>query len=271
MILNAAKFLNMKDFKITSDWIDRYNDDELEEPERIFFLQQMADNPILRTEVHIDSRLNSFFNDEDLMDLMKKIRAVTAKPGHTATLIPSMLIAATVMCLLIFGAVVYFIEKKPVLFSGFIQHQTVSPETKHDRNSKSGDNLVEQRPETDKPVVNSNGISQSWLLSENYKPMAEFELLVGSVTRSTQIKLMTPASKIKIRAGIPVRFSWISQNNQCNVTLVIVNNLGNVIFESQLLHYNEYTLQTKGMPGGLYYWKIVQDDELVIMGKLTLN
>jgi hypothetical protein len=29
-------------------------------------------------------------------------------------------------------------------------------------------------------------------------------------------------------------------------------------------------VQTKGLPPGLYYWKIMLNDELVMMGKLTL-
>ena len=117
--------------------------------------------------------------------------------------------------------------------------------------------------------------SELWcnpLLAENYKPMIQFELLVGSVTRSNQFRLIAPATNLQIDAGNPVRFEWGHQNKAHPVTIALMNNRGALVFETLLLQEDTYIyiLKTKTLHKGLYYWKIMIDDEMVIMGKLTL-
>ena len=77
----------MKDFKITSDWIDRYNDDELDESEKSFFQQRMLHDPLLRTEVYIDACVNRLFKDEDVLELMRKVQSITKKANKSLSLI----------------------------------------------------------------------------------------------------------------------------------------------------------------------------------------
>ena len=260
----------MKDFEITSDWTDRYNDDELDELEKSFFQQQMLNNPMLRAEVYIDARLNRLFSDEDVLELMQKVQSVTKKHNQNSGMMSYLLIAATVISLIVLGAILFLVEKRPVSLPAYARQQNIPPVKKQTHDIFSGNNLKSTQPSKENTSVNPREISGTALLAEKYKPLAEFELLVGSVTRSTQIRLITPAAKIQIQTGIPVRFSWISQNNQHPVSIVIMNNLGNLIFEVPSLLASEYVLQTNMLSQGLYYWKIMDEDELVIMGKLTL-
>ena len=263
-------FYFMKDFEITCDWIDRYNDDELDEFEKSFFQQQMLHNPMLRAEVYIDARLNRLFSDEDVLELMQKVQSVTKKNNQNSGLMSYMAIAASVISLLVLGAILFLVDKKPVNLPAYVRQQITLPVKKQTQDIFSHNNVKSKQPPKENTSVNPREISGTSLLADKYKPLAAFELLVGSVTRSTQIRLITPAAKIQIQAGIPVRFSWNSQTNQHPVSIVIINNLGTLIFEAPSLHANEYLLQTNMLLQGLYYWKIMDEDELVMMGKLTL-
>jgi hypothetical protein len=268
MILNAINSLIMKELKITSDWIDRYNEDELDAPERDFFQQRMLQNPLLRTEVRLDAQLNRFLRDKDILDLMKKVQSVTRKANRSSGLMNYLLIAASVLFMIMAGSIYYLVEIKPVSHQTGVRQQVAhSPKKQVPGHADKGKQDV-------KPVTEVNPmpreISGSNLLAENFKPMAEFERLVGSVTRSGQIRLATPAARTKIEAGIPVRFSWISGNTRQPVTIVLMNNRGKLVFESPSLYAASMVIETKGLPKGLYYWKIMYIDELVMIGKITL-
>ena len=231
----------------------------------------MLHDPLLRTEVYIDECVNRLFKDEDVLELMRKVQSITKKANKRSGLMNYLLIAASIISLIVVGAILHLVEKKPVALPTFARQQITLPEKKQVQNNFSGNSLKDKQPTKEIIPLTPREMSGKSLIAENYKPMAEFELLVGSVTRSTQIRLITPAAKIKIQAGIPVRFRWISQNDQHPVTIVLMNNLGNLIFETPSLHAHEYILKTNMLSKGLYYWKIINDDELVIMGKLTIN
>ena len=262
----------MKAMVITSDWIDRYHDGELGEPEKSYFLKQLDKNQLLRAEVNIDARLNSLFSDGDILELMDKVEEVARKRKEGTRLRSPLMIAATIVCLFILGTLFYFIEQKPVSM-----HTFKHPQITRSLHKVGKDQVVVEKSkdrttpvQAVKPAVPHEQM-QMPLLAENYRPMAEFELLVGSVTRSTGLKLIAPAALTVVAAGTPVRFKWISLASQPAVILMLMNNHGRLVCEIQTLHNDEYTLQTRGMPPGLYYWKIMYEDELVTMGKLTLK
>ena len=71
----------MMEKDITCDWIDRYNEGELDEIERAYMQQLMRVNPWLQSEVLIDASLNRFLEEEDVLDLMNKVRVVTRQKG----------------------------------------------------------------------------------------------------------------------------------------------------------------------------------------------
>jgi len=258
----------MTEFKITSDWIDRYNEDELDAQERDFFQQRMLQNPLLRTEVRLDAQLNRFLRDKDILELMKKVQSVTRKANRGNGLMNYLLIAASVLLMIMAGSIYYLVEIKPVSHQTSVRQQMAhSPKKQANGHAEKGNQEV--KPVTEVSPV-PREISESTLLAENFKPMAEFERMVGSVTRSDQIRLVTPAARTRIQAGIPVRFTWISGNTRQPVSIVLMNNHGKLVFESPSLYAGSAVIETKGLPQGLYYWKIMFNDELVMIGKMTL-
>ena len=261
----------MKEMTITNDWIDRYNDNELNELEKSYFQQQMASNPLLRKEVYIDAQLNSFLRDEDLLELMQKVQAVAGKHNRAGRQMRYLAIAASVVCLIVLGGILYRVEKKTLSLPATEHEPTRLSLKKPQQNNVSGEGLKEKGPTMQLNPAPPVGILRSPQLAENYKPMAEFELMIGSVTRSTQVRLVEPIANISIKAGAPLLFRWIAQNNQSGVTIFLLSNHGEVVFETPVIREREYTFQTKGLPYGLYYWKIMCHEELVMMGKFTLD
>jgi hypothetical protein len=294
----------MNDMEITPEWIDRYNENELNEDERAFFRKKMDNNPLLRTEVFIDACLNNFYEDKDTLDLMKKIEYVSQKHDRGNSAFPYLMIAASLLCIIAMGAVVYLIQIAPADVA-ITSHrrstqfpQAPSPLDLADSSGKqylfkqqkslisSGGEV--QSPESTvcrlfpggalkvpapfshiTPVI-PHELSYEKYLASAYTPMADFESLVGSVTRSALLKLIAPAPELKIPAGSPVVFEWISQIRKLPISILVFNNRGNLVFETPTLITDSYVLSTIDWPGGIYYWKIIIDEEMILIGRFML-
>jgi len=113
MILNITNTLNMKDIEITSEWIDRYNENDLNEDEKVLFRKRMENNPLLRTEVHIDACLNELYQDDGTLDLIKKIKNINKKTDRDEGLLWYMLIAASFLYLIAFGTMMSLVRIDP--------------------------------------------------------------------------------------------------------------------------------------------------------------
>ena len=256
----------MKDYILTNNWIDRYNDGELDDDENEYFKRQMALNPLLREEVQIDKQLNFFLMDQEMLELMEKVRAVTSSRIPQFRLMNTLAFAASVIILLSVGVIFYLSGNKFNTKSKPGKQQASLP-AQH----PSGDKGLQAL----KPVPQTNLVfpekqTGAVLLADNFKPMDELELLVGSVTRSAQLKLIVPGSNQSVKAGSRVLFRWIEQSSWPEVAIVIMNNHGTPVLETPALRGGTFEVHTKGFPPGLYYWKILQNDELVLMGKLAL-
>ena len=256
--------------EITSDWIDRYNENELDESEKAVFQKRMSVNPLLRSEVDIDARLNHFLQDDELIDLMTKIRSASQSSAHRSWRFDSILIAASLLCIVMMGGIFYLLVTKMVNVDLYTQ-RTAPP-----KNEYVGDPLQLNSPlqfdqnwyHDSVPFMISD---HHGMLAQNFEPLAEFELLIGSATRSNQFKLISPGMNISVSAGSEVKFAWQNSGSNRQVEVVIMNNHAIPVSGIILKHGNTYTLKTDGLSEGLYYWKVMMDDELVLMGKITIH
>jgi len=96
--------------EITSDWIDRYNDAELNEAEKAIFQKRMQSNPLLRTEVYIDACLNHLLVDEEVLDLMGKIKSASRRNVGGIRQMNLLLVAASVLCFVMIGGLFYLVR-----------------------------------------------------------------------------------------------------------------------------------------------------------------
>ncbi|MEI6683211.1 MAG: hypothetical protein WCO44_11315 [Bacteroidota bacterium] len=259
----------MKDYVMTSDWIDRYNESDLTVVQKKHFQKKMHDDPLLREEVLLDAKINQLLGDEDVLELMDRVRRVSARARQRSRLMKRLLMAASVVCLMATGAIVYFLEKGPGPPVANMMQQARAPVNQAYQKSIPGSMAGEKGRVQDLSETIPAG--RMPLLASNYRPLAEFELLAGSVTRSTQLKLVEPAMNLTVGIGVPVRFKWIASGDHSLFTVILMNNRGKVVSESPSVGGDQFLLKTLGLPGGLYYWKIVQDDEWVMIGKLTLR
>ncbi len=269
MIRNIANTLNMKDLEITNEWIDRYNENDLTEDEKVLFRKRMEKNPLLRTEVHIDACLNKLYQDDGTLDLMKKIKNINKKTDRDEGLW-SMLIAASFLYLIAFGTMVSLVRIDPGnlalnlnlrsvenrlvpnakifpidIFEGLNQVKSITPDARRENSRKQQ-------------------------LALNYKPLDDFELLVGCVTRSAHLSLIAPSSILTRPSGSSVEFKWVCQGMKTPVNITFFNNRGKLVFEANEKEGESYTLVTQDWPGGVYYWKIIMEEEMIFMGKLIL-
>jgi len=270
MIPNVNNSYIMMETEITSDWIDRYNDNELDETEKAIFQKRMVANPLLCSEVCIDARLNHFLQDNEVMDLMTKIRSVSQRNADGSRRLDSLLIAASLLCLVMIGGIFYLLRTNMVKVDLYGQQHS---EQQKQKNAEYPVKL-NYPPQFDHnyyhdslPIIKA---IHPGMIAKNFEPLAEFELLIGSVTRSYQFKLISPDMNISISAGTAVLFAWRQSGNMMPVCIVVINNHGIPVSEITIKHGNTYTLKTKGFREGLYYWKIVMDDGMVLMGKYTI-
>jgi hypothetical protein len=254
--------------KITCDWIDRFNDGDLDEKEMELFRKHLSENPLLRSEVNIDAKLNRFLHDEGVLDLMGKVRSVyKSREGNHRKLYP-LLVAASFLFLAAVGGWFVLVLRTPANLAVTVPAREIAPKITDEPIQVSAHRPGIRRmiENTSLPVYQSSPI----LLACAYEPLMELELLVGTVTRSRLLVLNSPEPLVNVTSGARVLFSWESCNELPPVCVVIVNNRGSIVKEEQVQCASGFVLKTDEYKPGLYYWKIIVEGDLLFTGKLTI-
>ena len=256
--------------EITNEWIDRYNEGALNEQEKDHFLKRLHASPILRTEVHIDACLSELYRDKETLDLMKKIHAVSQRTKNSGGTLRMLFLAASLLFLIVFGAIIYLVQLDPA------DCVVVRNKQKTDKGTGKGQSVIpadfKDMPVGAKQVFTAivHEMPRSRQLALNYKPLADFELLVGSVTRCAHLKLIAPPNNFIIPSGKSILFQWSYQKGQVPVSIRVYDNTGSFVFGTPALVTSSYSMATKDWPGGVYYWKMIMDEDMIFMGKITL-
>jgi len=260
----------MSEYRITREWIDRYTGGELNAEERDFFRQRMSDDPLLRTEVSLDAQLEQFLEDRDLIGLMQKLQSVTRRASQERRPVIFLLVAASVICLVVMGTVAYFLKKQPVPVNAYNPPAVFRPAENRSGKIFYPDKAGQVRASGNTERETAGKVAGKQMIASSYRPMKELEMLVGSVTRTGLVRLVAPAARLSVKAGAQVRFSWVSEGTSLPVTILLLNNAGRQVRGTAPSGAACAVLRTKGLPGGVYYWKLMHGDEMVILGKLTI-
>lgn len=249
----------MKETEITSDWIDRYNDGELSESERIIFEDRMKTSPLLRSEVHVDAALNRLLNDSELLDVLHKINVARGKKRNKGSELSRLVAAACIICLAIFGGT--FLLNRDAGQPGIFAERSISPAP-----------VCNIQRDTCMDTTGTINIAarRSIALATNYIPLPEFEPIVGYATRTTLLRVTSPQPKATIPSGGALVFNWESMRTPLVVELEILDNRGVKVFAVHIADGSSYSFATSGLPDGLYYWKILANDDLAMMGKFLI-
>ncbi len=260
----------MNKMEITSEWIDRFNEGELNEQEKDHFRKRLQKSPILRTEVHLDACLSELYRDKETLDLMKKIQAASKKTENSGGTLRMLLLAASLLLLMVFGAIIYLVQLDPADCQVVINKHNTDKVTGQGQSVINADiKDVTAGSKQIFPTTRSE-MAHPGQLALHYKPLADYELLIGSVTRSAHLKLIAPPNNLVIPSGKDIQFEWMYQKRPVPVSIMVYNNTGRFVFGTPALLTSSYSMTTKDWPGGVYYWKMIMDEDMIFIGKITL-
>jgi len=229
----------MKETENLSEWIERFQSNELDQQEQTRFLLLLENSPTLRMEVLLEKELNTILADENLRELSRKFNQVKNKTDDRRNKWLPVLIASSIIFLLTVGILTL------VTKTGLVNH--------------SKDQAVTGK---------SSGTTRNNYLSDNFITIPEFEILIGSTTRGPSFKLLLPQTRIIISRGTDLEFKWTNVEAQNIVKIELFNNKGKRIFESLPFPGNEFALSTVSFDPGVYYWKIIINEDLVSIGRI---
>ena len=108
--------------------------------------------------------------------------------------------------------------------------------------------------------------SKSNLLAESYKEYVLFENQLELNLRSTNIK---SSKYIEISYGDSKKLQWKSKSNS-TFSIAIYNNKGTLVLREIGLK-NSYVFNTNSVLPGVFYWKLLNNEEVVFLGKMSIK
>lgn len=102
-------------------------------------------------------------------------------------------------------------------------------------------------------------------IAADFRPDDELEGLIGSETRGEAFDVKSPGERSR---GEAVTFAW-ETTEQGPWTIALLNNRGNVIRKAAV-GSTPFVLRGPFKPG-LYYWKVIRNDELSYVGKFRVE
>ncbi len=258
----------MIDPEIINEWIDRYNSGDLKEPELSRFRQLLDTDPELRVRVDIDRAVNKMLQNDDLFEFLEKVREVRNRPEPNRNPRFYILIAASLMMLISLGTIFMIFDK-----TGFVARSIgeVVDRQPSVRPLRLSFYLLRESKGHKKitPVLRREMMRNS-MLAAAYRPLAEYELLVGAVCRSENFKLESPLARVGVPRSSVICFRWTGTTVWVPVTLEVLNNKGIAVVAQFPIQGNLYLFDTSCLGRGIFYWRIMSDDGLILMGSLTL-
>jgi len=250
------------------EWISRYTDGELNEVELKQFLAILASDPEVRSEAVLDRELTDFLRDRDLLSFLEVIDQARYRKRFGFGL-NCLLLAAVMTILVALSGVWIYIHPvwKSRLFSP--EREVVSTGI-HRRGSSANELPFVRRSPGFFPIGISGGEQDQGLLAANFQPLTYLEGWVGVVTRSGRFSLLSPQSNLAIHPGDTVKFSWRNQGIT-SVTFYVINNRGELVVSREGIRGISLTLLTTSWEEGLYYWKFLDQDNLLHVGKIFIR
>ncbi|MBL7139221.1 MAG: hypothetical protein ISS17_10660 [Bacteroidales bacterium] len=249
------------------EWISRYNDGELKGKELEQFLRILASDPEVRSETYLDRELTAFLQDRDLLEFRELLDQARNKKrwgfGLNSLLLAALLIILIALC----GFWIYHnpIEKIHPFFQGQVA-ESISQES-----SSQKDDALYLRKSPGFPAFQSaEGEPDPTLLDANFQPLIYMEGWVGVTTRAGHFALLSPASTVTIHSGDTLRFHWRGEGLSA-LSFDVVNNRGEKVVSREGIQGTSLTLLTASWQEGLYYWKFLEQDNLVSVGKIIIS
>jgi hypothetical protein len=265
----------MRNKEKVHEWIDRYNTNNLTDEEFRLFIEMVNRDPRLKEEVLLDSDINTFLKGTDLLELRKKISKVCAeRPGRKNANPGIMLMAASVVVLVSMGWMMLFIlHPQPLTpVTKFKGVQNTKTTTK-----KGTPGLKEEKPgelvgvkSTDQMQHPPGSFQAQHDLLACYQPDKTMENLIGTTNRAAGFMLVKPEQNSIFFPGSIILFHWVTDPSE-ETSLIVENNRGIVRYASESNTKQSVCLNASFLGHGLFYFKILRDDEIVCFGKFVIR
>lgn len=106
-------------------------------------------------------------------------------------------------------------------------------------------------------------VNQSNSFTEN----SSFEILVGDQLRSSSFEIITPEIDQHFKRNEQITFQWNIQNDK-KCELIIFSNEKLVIVKHSVT--NKLFNYKANLSEGLYYWELIENDEIIYVGKFNI-
>ena len=269
----------MNKFENIHDWIDRFNENELTDEEVKEFETLLREDPSLQAEVRLDKELNEMLQDEDLLSFRTAIHEAGKKQERKGNHRKIFLLAASLLLFVILPVVLFL-----VLATGHgnlkdlrvNQNGGSGQEARknHAPDAYSKDGQYENRQIVSDSIA---GISQEkpgdhkpLIADANFKPFPPYESLTGTRIRSEKFTLLRPASGSHFHSGDTIIFSWQASNPH-QLTLQIMDNHGKAVRNLNPSGEMQIKIPPGSLHKGLFYFKIMKEDNIVFFGKFILD
>jgi hypothetical protein len=260
----------MSNRKKFPELIDRFNNGKLTGEELTAFLEMMKTNPRLREEVRLDSELNEILANVDILELRQKILFIQKnQQKRKGSDFHYFLLAASL--LLLIGIEVFLIMNDT-------NHNPSNKTTlipKHEPGSKQlpVNNKVEQTSIATETINKEKKIIRRKTevkLAASFRRNPSFEKMIGSTRHAGYFRMDAPLIGYHFSEKARILFEW-TQEGHVEIELKIMDNTGINIHESGLLDKNKYSLSPGTLNRGLYYFKVLQNDEIIFFGKFIVE
>jgi|WetSurMetagenome_2_1015567.scaffolds.fasta_scaffold179753_1 hypothetical protein len=103
----------------------------------------------------------------------------------------------------------------------------------------------------------------------NLKKSDLFETLIESHYRSDYLEVLVPTIAQKFLLNGSIKFKFKGEVSS-PLIIMIYDNEEKKVFEKDSLTLNSYTFKTQ-LSSGLYYWKLITNDDLIFVGKFIIE
>jgi hypothetical protein len=278
MIPEVKVLSSMNNVQKKHEWIDRFNENELEGDELKEFLELMNNDPVLRAEVKLDKELNEMLQEEGILELRRKISEVRNRRENQGLSKRVILLAASILILLATSVFLYLAIRVKTGNDRSLQgnnHPAKGPGITRDVAPalNNGKDIPGKQPAAgDTQTKNRPGIftNQNQVLIASFQPFPAFESLIGTHVRSGNFKMTAPPPGARFTTSSPILFSW-ELDKPGTVTLEIMDNKGELVSDLHGIQDRSIEIFPGKLKNGLFYFKILKEDEIVFFGKFTLE
>lgn len=258
----------MSDREKLPELIDRFNTGNLTGDELTVLLDMMNHNPRIREEVRLDKELNEILADKDVLELRQKILSVQKNRNKGK--------GRNFHYLLLAASLLFFIGLEVILLLNTRNHavspqtaltQKITPVIKKEPVTAGQQLIAAESGSTGKKIPDQKKDTR---LASNFMPNPSYENMIGATRSGGSFRLEKPLTGERFSAKSAILFQWNTEPKTL-IELKIMDNQGIIVSESGLLYAYRYTIPQGTLRRGIYYFKIMANDEILYFGKFLVS